>query len=488
MNTYFPAHVHSDASLLDAISTPEKIAEHIVKLGLPGCAITDHGDLGNTVEFFEEMKKVNKKPVLGCEMYISDQDATIKEKENRTSHLVVLAKNLNGWKSLLSATSDANKLDVFYKKPRLDLDKLSVHAKDGNLISFSGHMGSALSDVLFIEPKLAYNQKYANSELSSLLKPDWKKKAIELAGRHLDIFGKDNFYIEIQLMDQFISPVQLLITECLREVSKATGIPCVGTPDAHYIEKKDAIDQRVLLCSSMNTSFSEMQKKIDNNDDVMFGTFFKSSQYHIPSFEEMRSWHTDEELSSSLEILEKCEDYEILSPPILPNVKCPNDWNPTEYLRQICREGWAKLIQPKIGKDKQPEYVERIKYELGIIEDAKMSSYFIICRDIMNYVRSKGWLVGPGRGCFLPDTRVKMASGYHKPISMIEKGDIVIDAHGSPQTVYNTLEYEVDEDILEIEFENGRIIRCTKDHKFLTKHHGWIEAQYLTDEHDIVEV
>jgi hypothetical protein len=125
---------------------------------------------------------------------------------------------------------------------------------------------------------------------------------------------------------------------------------------------------------------------------------------------------------------------------------------------------------------------------MKVIELANLSGYFLIVSDFVNKGRADGQLCSVGRGCFLPDTRVKMDDGSHTPISFVDIGDFVIDAYGSSQRVYDKLEYRIDEDITELEFENKKVIRCTKDHKFLTNNRGWVEAQDLSSEDEIVEV
>lgn len=394
---YFPTHVHSHFSLLDGLSKPTDIAERIVELGLPGCALTDHGSLFGSVEFSKAMKKVGKKAILGCELYVSDLDASIQNKDNKTSHLVVLAKNLQGWKKLVKLTSESNHPELFYRKPRLDINRLAKYCND-DLISFSGHMGSELANVLFLDPKMAFNTQLTAEQIRGILLADWKKRACETADKLANVFGRSNFYVEIQLMDCVVSPAQIVISDCLRQVAKELDLKCVATPDAHYCRKEDAIDQRVILCSALQTTLGVIQQKMDASDDITMGTFFKSDCYHIPSFDELKLVHTEDELRNSLEIGEKCEDYSILRNPILPEYECPNGFTSDSYLRQLCRDGWTKKINGKINKQDEGVYVERVKQELSVLQGAGLSPYFLIVADIINYVRNNSWMPGPGRG------------------------------------------------------------------------------------------
>ena len=393
---YFPLHCHTHFSLLDGLSKPYQIAERVKKLGLSGCAITDHGNIAGSISFVRAMNRAKLKPILGCELYICKKHASERNKENSSlNHLVVLAKNLDGWKQLIRITSESNRGEFFYRKPRLSLDQLSEFC-DGNFISFSGHIGSDLSEVIFGEnAKEAFSAK-TYEEAKELVDSDWLEKTSSLAIKYRDIFGEGNFYLEIQLIDQKISPAQTVVAKALRYISKKTGIPCVATPDAHYPSREDAEDQRVLLCTNLETTMPSIKKKMASGENVPLETFFRSDSYHIPSSEEMAEIHTEEELSNSIRIAGMCEDYNILRAPILPPFPCEK--GPEETLRELCRGGWSIKIKDKIPKDKHEEYANRVKFELEVLQEAGLSSYFLIVRDIVEHVRQNGWLPGPGRG------------------------------------------------------------------------------------------
>lgn len=396
MTPYSLLHCHTDASLLDGLSKPEKLIERAKELELKSVAVTDHGSLSNLVTFSQKAKKAGIKPILGCELYISQQDGNIKNAENRSlEHLVVLAKNKNGWKDLLKLTAKSNNESNFYYKPRLSLKELSEFCQ-GNLIAFSGHVGSSMANILFDEPKLTYSSSTIE-EVGNLLKTNWEEDATNLAKTFLDMFGS-NFFMEIQLIDHERLPVCDVISNCLRKIAKKLNIKCIATPDSHYCRKEDAHDQRILLCSALRTNLKEVSVKIRSGEDIQLGGFFKSSNYHIPSTEELLNLHEESEVENTNFLASMCEEYDILNKPIFPNFPCPNNMNSHEYLTELCRLGWKERIEGRIPQDKWPEYVKRIKYELDTIEKANLTDYFLLKTDIIEYARKNGIYTGIARG------------------------------------------------------------------------------------------
>ena len=370
-------------SLLDGLSKPIQIAERCQEIGAKSCALTDHGNISGAIKFYGQMKKSGIKPILGCELYICEQNASIQEKDNRSlTHFLVLAKNYDGWKNLIKIVSESNRPDYYYHKPRLDLNSLA-ELIDGNLIGICGHLGSTIAS------KLVENDSIIS---------DWKNVGINLIGKFKDIFGKDNFFLESQLMDKDNLEIQSPLTDCIRELSKITNTKIVCTPDAHYCRKSDAVDQRVLLCNNLKTTFPDINRKLNNNEEIGMGAFFNSDNFHILSQEEMQNLHTEEEIENTNLVDSMCEEYEILSPPNLPPFACPEGYNDVEYLRQLCRNGWRDKIADIIPEDQHHVYVERIKKELDILQGANLSSYFLIVQDIVEYVRKNNWMPSPGRG------------------------------------------------------------------------------------------
>ncbi len=398
MKKWVPLHLHSDASLLDGLSQPKQIAKRCKELGYEACALSDHGTLAGCMSFYSALtdKKLNHtiKPIFGQEFYIAKEDASIKQKENSNSHLVVLAKNPQGWKQLVRATTLANTADLFYKKPRLDLDRLGSFA-DGNLVSFSGHMGSALADCVFEEPKLAYNAT-TYEQARKLVHPDWEKRVTNLIHKYVEIFGKDNFFVEIQLIDKDRLPAAEVVGKILRHVAKKLGVRCVATADSHYPTRQDAQDQWILLCNGPGKGqpLAEIRRQIDDGEDVGLSGFFKSNSYHIPTVDEMSLLHTEEELENSLLIASMCDNYKLGGDPIMPRFDCPQGFTEESYLVHLCREGWKKKIKGVIKDEDIPIYTERVKRELSVLQGANLSGYFLVVQDFMNAARARGEYVG----------------------------------------------------------------------------------------------
>ncbi len=389
-------------------------------MGLTALGITDHGCVSGHIQHKNACKKAGIKPILGCELYVVHQPAYIKNKDNRhNSHMVVWAKNKQGWKDLSKLVSKTNDADCFYYKPRISLydsidsdgkhrEGLETYVKNGNIQGFSGHQGSLLSDFLFCDVygnpeeenaklKKAYGQ-YKNPDIEfyrKFLKPNWLESTCELALKLERLFGKGNFFIELQNeldpSDKLALWIHPLIVECLREVSKQTGIPAVASSDPHYPSKADSCDQRATVMVNMKESESSIAEKFDSEEDTNLMVFFGSDNFYIHSYEEMSEKFSKEELEMSVKIADGVEEYEISHKPYIPKLEIPNfpknasylKSGPTEsdkYLMYLAVEG-AKTLKPwKSGKSKE-EYWDRLNEEFKIIFKAGLSDYFLVVWD-----------------------------------------------------------------------------------------------------------
>ena len=232
-------HCHSHHSLLDGLSKADQIVDRCIELGYDACALTDHGSISGSVQFIKECKKKNIKPILGCEFYVTESNANVKEKGNIVTHQIILAKNYQGWLKLIQLVSRSNDECNFYYKPRIDIE-IMREICDDNLISFSGHPGSTLCLRLGM-PSIAENY-------IDIMK---------------EIFGPENFFIEIQTIDPKSFPSNRRLVSELRELAIKTNTKTIATGDSHYTTKQDAVDHRVLLCSSLQLTLNDIKNKID---------------------------------------------------------------------------------------------------------------------------------------------------------------------------------------------------------------------------------
>jgi DNA polymerase-3 subunit alpha len=419
---YVPLHGHSHYSLLDGLSQGWQIAARVRKLGLKACALTDHGSVSGVPSFLKAMAGACKhcgyqpnqhadggkggctvrgvtcpgyekdpiKPIMGEEFYVCQKDATQKDADNRyLSHLVVLAKNRDGWRNLIRASSASNLPEHFYYKPRLDLERLASFA-GGQWVVFSGHPGSDLANVCFLDAKAAYGARsYEDAKRFTKPWPDLKKDVLALATKYRDLFGRENFFLEIQLVDAVNLPAAQIIAKTLRWVSKQLGIPCVATPDFHYAAPEDAADQRVLLCSSADTTLPEAERKLAAGGEFGLDGFFRSNRYHILSVEDMAALHEPDELANTLRIADMVEPFDIFGKPKLPQFSCPGGMAADEYVKQLCREGWQKKVVGKVPKSEQGRYGDRVKLEMDVLFRAGLSPYFLIVQDFNRYAQEK---------------------------------------------------------------------------------------------------
>lgn len=374
--SYIPLHVHSHYSLLDGLSKPDQIAARCKELNIKACAITDHGNICGAIQFYQKMKKSGIKPILGIELYICQQTAALQSKENADlSHIVILCKNKQAWRTLIEIVSLSNKPEYFYYKPRLSLDELSKF-NCSNFICITGHPGSVIADDITD---------------NSIIKNNAENIFLSQLKRLNEIFGEQNVFIECQLIDQYLNPIQTTLTNFYRSMAIKHNVNLVATPDAHYCRSEDAADQRILLCNNLKTTINEINTKLLNNENFCMDVFFKSDRYHIPSNDEMIQIHSELELKNTHIINDMIEEYDILSNPKLPPFSCPDNLTEHGYLTMLTE---SKLKEMNLSK----EYQERLSLELNVLKESKLAGYFLIVQDIIAFIKSNNWLPGPGRG------------------------------------------------------------------------------------------
>ncbi|WP_419075493.1 DNA polymerase III subunit alpha [Ruthenibacterium lactatiformans] len=352
-------HLHTEYSLLDGACRIEGLMQRVKALGQTAVAITDHGVMYGCVDFYKAAKKVGVKPIIGCEVYVATR--TRFDKVNRidgSNHLVLLCKNETGYKNLIKMVS-AGFTEGFYNKPRVDHELLEEYHE--GLICLSACLAGEIPQ--------------------ALLAGDYEK-AKNLARYYEDLFGKGNYYIEIQ--DHGLDE-QRTVLPLLVRLSRETGIPLVATNDAHYLEKEDSRMQHILICIQTN--------KTVNDDDVLeFGT----DEFYVKSTDEMyelfSAW--PEACENTNRIAEMCSfDFEF-GVTKLPYFVAPDGMDNKEYFVKLCRDGLLR----RYGADVPEDIRARLDYEISIIDRMGYINYYLIVFDFINYAKSQGIPVGPGRG------------------------------------------------------------------------------------------
>jgi DNA polymerase III subunit alpha len=364
-------HLHTEYSLLDGACDLTKLVNRVAELGQKSVAMTDHGNIYGAVHFFDAAKKAGVKPILGCELYIcKNEDHRAPGDGDENNHLLVLAQDEEGYRNLIRITSEAS-LHGFYRKPRVSKRYLAEHAK--GLIGFSGCLSGELCEEL-----VAGNYDRAKS----------------VAQQYEDIFGKGNFYLEIQ--DQGLE-LEKKIHESLFRLEKELAIPMVATNDSHYLCGDDSHAHDVMLC---------VQTGAKVHDKERFR--FDSDQFFVKSAEEMARIFPDSPgvLTRTQEIAERCNFklHAVDNP--FPEFAVPEGHTIDSYFEEVCRAGLKKRQETSIRhletrgvlRKKPHDYQARLEFEIGIIKQMKYSGYFLIVWDFIKYAKDNGIPVGPGRG------------------------------------------------------------------------------------------
>lgn len=353
-------HVHSHYSLLDGLGKPNDIVAKAKKDGAPAVALTDHGVLYGTVEFYKIAKKEGIKPIIGVEAYVATKSRfdKIPGPENKPYHLVLLAKNNAGYQNLLKLVSQGH-LEGFYYKPRIDLGLLKAHCE--GLIGLSACLAG---------------------EIPRLILQNNEEKLIESIKRYQEIFGKDDFYLELQ--DHPEIEKQMIVNKKIIEIAKKLDVPLVATNDCHYVKKEDAHVHDVLLCIQTG-------KSVQDTDRMKY-----LGDFSMKSPEEMKESfaHVPEAIENTLKIAEKCNVEINLGQNLLPSFSTPQNETPKEYLKKLCTEG----IKQKYSEKEQEKALKQLDYELGMVDNMGFNTYFLIVHDFVKFAKDNGILVGPGRG------------------------------------------------------------------------------------------
>ena len=373
MSQFVHLHLHTDYSMLDGACDLEKLVDRAKQLGMPAVAMTDHGNIFGTVHFVNAAHKVGIKPIVGCELYICTKDDHNIERTppdgDTYNHLIVLAENEEGYRNLAKITSEAS-LHGFYYKPRVSKRFLAEHAR--GLIGLSGCL---------------------KGEVAELLMEEKFQAARTAAASFRDIFGKDNFFLEIQ--DQGLELEHRIHPDLFR-LEKDLGIPLVATNDSHYLCEDDAHAQDVMVCIQTGKSIQDPNRMK-----------FQGTGFYVKSYEEMFRVFKDspEVLTRTLAIAERCNmRLEKVSHPF-PHFDVPAGYTLDSYFEHISRQGFGRRWETLRALEEQgrlkhtrAEYEQRLARELSIIQQMQFSGYFLIVWDFIRYARERDIPVGPGRG------------------------------------------------------------------------------------------
>ncbi|MCQ4636363.1 DNA polymerase III subunit alpha [Anaerovorax odorimutans] len=356
-------HVHTEYSLLDGAARIKDLVARAKELGMESVAITDHGVMFGVIDFYRECLDKGIKPIIGCEVYTAARSMTDKDadKDKYQGHLVLLAKNNQGYQNLIKIVS-AGFIKGFYYKPRIDKEVLRKHSE--GIIALSACLAGDVQRKLL-------NRDYEGA----------KKEALALR----DIFGEENFYLELQ--DQGLEEEARILPDMIR-LHEETGIPFVATNDVHYVRREDAKAHDVLLCIQTAAT-------IDEEDRMRF----PNDQFYLKSEEEMRKIFANfpEACDNTAKVAEKCDVSFEFGNLHLPEFTAPEGKTNQQYLRELCQQG----LEERYGEQEDADMEalqERLEYELSTIEKMGYVEYFLIVWDFINYAKSKKIMVGPGRG------------------------------------------------------------------------------------------
>jgi DNA polymerase-3 subunit alpha len=362
-------HCHTDYSLLDGACEAKQMMKVIAEQKAPAVAMTDHGNLFGAVEFYGEANAAGVKPIIGCEVYVTQQSASVKNAANRYNHFVLLCENQDGYRNLIELVSSGF-IDGFYQKPRIDKDQLSRHTK--GLIALSGCL---------------------RGDVQEMLMADKYEDARRLAYEYQDMFGRGNFFLELQ--DHGLEPDRKVIPQ-VRRLALDTGMPLVATNDAHYLKANDPRAHEAMLCIQTGRTLSDPNHMR-----------FDTPEFYLKTRAEMEKLFGDcpQALDATWDIAQRCNlKLESVKDPF-PVFQIPENQTIDSYFEWVARNGFEKRrsrleLMERQGLLRKPleVYEERLTREIRTIQSMKFPGYFLITWDFIRHAKESGIPVGPGRG------------------------------------------------------------------------------------------
>ncbi|MCR4394115.1 MAG: DNA polymerase III subunit alpha, partial [Dehalococcoidales bacterium] len=345
-------HVHTEFSLLDGMCRIPQLIKRTRELGMTSLAITDHGAMYGVIDFYLAAREAGIKPIIGCEFYVAQNDHRSRTPGDKNNyHLILLAKNITGYRNLIQLTTRAH-LEGFYYKPRIDHALLEQYHE--GLIALTACM---------------------SGEVPSLILQNRLKEAREIAQWYKRVFG--DFFLEIQ---RFPLPELDKINPELIAIGKELNIPLVATNDVHYIFREDAQVHDILLCIGTNTTIND-EKRLKSAGDFFY---LKSPEEMIAAYQDI-----PEAIENTQKIADMCDLKLDFSRLHLPEIELPPGKTAQEYLRDLCYEGFKKYYP-----NPTPEIEQRLAYELDVIEKTQFANYFLVVWDMISFARKRNILVG----------------------------------------------------------------------------------------------
>ena len=358
-------HLHTQYSLLDGANQLNPLLKQVREFGQSAVAMTDHGNLFGAIDFYEKAKAHGVKPIIGCEAYLAPGSRRQREgllAHNDYYHLILLATNLKGYQNLIKLSSKAY-LEGFYYKPRMDKELLQEHHE--GLIALSGCL---------------------SGEVPWFIGRQEMEKATRTAGEYREIFGKDHYYLEVQAngLDH-----QIIANRGLVEIHKKLGIPLAGTNDCHYLKKEDARPHEIMLCLQTGKTLKDANRMKFDTDQL----YVKSTEEMVAEFSEL-----PEAILNTSRIAEQCNVDLDFGTRYLPHYQVPDEWTHETYLEKLAREGLAERLRTRPSHIASEAYELRLREELAVLLHMGYAGYFLVVWDIIQFARSRGIPVGPGRG------------------------------------------------------------------------------------------
>lgn len=421
---YLPLHVHSDYSIGDSILGVDEYANWAKENNFKSISITDHGSLCGSLIFNQVCLKKEIKPVIGLESYCLKEE-NFKDKDSRREHLILIAKNKNGYNTLLRLHGKSMR-DSFYYKPVLFYENLFDDYKDLIISTAcgSGFVGQSIID---------------NNE----------KAAITFINFMKEIFGED-FYLEA--METEIKE-QRKINDWIFRNYKKLGVKGIWTTDSHYLREdlKEVHDAMIMINRKLTYNDPKIKEKLYSSRNL----YLKTRKQILEELEKIKEYQYDlkiinEFLDNTLEIDSKISSYKLTThETIMPS------WGKDSF--EVLKKLSKKALEEK-GLSGDKVYIDRLEMELDVIKEKKMQDYFLIVSDIVKYAENNGIMSGVGRGCFLPNSEITLENGNKEKIKSIKKGSVVFSGYGNKKEVKEVFEYEIDEKVCQIILKNGDVV------------------------------